>query len=150
MELLAERGNLSKDGPGHIEQRRNAISDSMVNYLILTMLEAVDSNDVKIRIPASLIELIRAQLCGAGQDLQTEAKSRDYRQNVGIVPGQTFPNKGEKISVREFARRLHIPKSTAARWLADNEFLTWVELGRSTAGEKSATVSRAAAQSRSD
>jgi hypothetical protein len=132
LELLAERRKLPTNGPGHIEQRRNAISDSMVNYLILEMLEAIDWNDVEVRIPASLIVLIREQLGGANLDLHTEAELRERQQSIGIGAGQFFP-KGKKISARQLAKVTSISKSTAARWLVDKGFLTWVELGRSIA-----------------
>src|SRR5439155_15560608 len=39
LECLAARDKLPNDGPGHIEKRRNAISDATVNYLISIMLE---------------------------------------------------------------------------------------------------------------
>ena len=42
MECLVARGKLSDTGPGHIEQRRNAISDTLINYLIVIMLEAME------------------------------------------------------------------------------------------------------------
>lgn len=108
----------------------------MVNYLILTMLEAVDWNDLQVRIPASLNLLIREQLCGANPDLHAQYKSINYQQNIGISAGKHFQRTGEQISARKLAKAFLIPKSTAARWLADKKFLGWVELGREMAREK--------------
>ena len=69
LECIADREKIS-DGPGHIEKRRAAISDSMVAYLIAIMLESYDWNDDEtFRVPASLIVLVRYQLCGLEPDL---------------------------------------------------------------------------------
>ena len=142
MERLIAKDNLPKDGPGYLESRRNAISEATVNYLIAVMLEALDWNDAEIRIPASLIVLIRDRLCGTNPDLHTEYLSREHRKNAAIVAGQIFNARGEGISVRKLAKALTVPLSTAARWLADEEFLKWVEFGRKLARGELPLVTR--------
>lgn len=67
LELLIARSKLPKGGHGYIEKRRNATSDVTINYLIVVMLEALDWQGEEIRIPASLVVLIREQLCGSRQ-----------------------------------------------------------------------------------
>jgi hypothetical protein len=77
--LLIERDTLPKTGPGHIERRRNAISDAMVNYLISIMLENYDWHEEIFRIPASLIVLTRRQLCG---EIRTYTKHNAHMTNA--------------------------------------------------------------------
>ena len=48
MQLLTEREKLPKSGPGHIEKRRGAVTDTMMNYLIAVMLESCDWNQNSI------------------------------------------------------------------------------------------------------
>jgi hypothetical protein len=134
LELLIARGKLPRDGPKHIEKRRNAISDSTVNYLISEMLEALDWHDEMFRIPASLVVLIRHQLCALKPDLHEECLSRERRHNAALVLGQTLkPN--ERVSINRLATTLGIPRSTAARWLADKDFQQWLETGRKWGAE---------------
>jgi hypothetical protein len=134
LELLIARGRLPKDGPKHIEKRRNAISDSIVNYLISQMLEAFDWHQETFRIPASLVVLIRHQLCGVTPDLHEEYLSRERRHKAAHSLGQRLkPN--ERLSINRVAAMLAIPRSTAARWLTDKDFQHWVEAGRKWAAE---------------
>jgi hypothetical protein len=53
MERLVARDKLPKSCPGHIEKRRQAISDSLVDYAIALMLETIEGK--RIVIPPSLI-----------------------------------------------------------------------------------------------
>jgi hypothetical protein len=129
LELLMARDKLPKDGPKHIEKRRNAISDTMVNYLISEMLESLDWHDETFRIPASLVVLIRHQLCTGIPDLHQEYLSRERRHNAALSFGQTL-RPDERPSINKLATRVGIPRSTAARWLADKEFQRWIETGR--------------------
>src|SRR5258708_8258024 len=76
------------DGPGHIEKRRGAISDPMVNFLIATMLEALDWHEETFRVPASLIVLIREQLCGSNPDLYEAYLSREKRKRAAFVAAE--------------------------------------------------------------
>jgi len=146
MERLIAKNKLPTDGPGYLERRRSAISEAMVNYLIAVMLEALDWNHEKVRVPASLIVLIRDRLCGTNPDLHTEYLSREHRQNAAITAGQIFDGRGETISVRKLAKALTVPPSTAARWLADEEFLRWIEFGRKLARGELALADREVAQ----
>jgi hypothetical protein len=134
LELLIARSRLPKDGPKHIEKRRNAISDSTVNYLISEMLEALDWHDETFRIPASLVVLIRHQLCAVKPDLHEEYLSRERRHNAALTLAQTLkPN--ERLSINKLAATLGIPRSTAARWLGDKDFQQWLETGRKWVAE---------------
>jgi hypothetical protein len=127
LECLAARDRLPKDGPGHIEKRRNAISDATVNYLIATMLEWLALNGA--RFPISLFMLIRRQLCGPNPDLHQAYLSRTKRIWTAMeVGGKLQP--GEKLSVNKLAKMTGAPRATAARWLATGGFEAWANEGR--------------------
>jgi hypothetical protein len=128
LERLIARGKLPKDGPGHIEKRRNAISDTTVNYLISVMLESMLWNDAQVRMPTSLIVLIREQLCGRNPDLYKEYLLKGKRRDSATAAAKCFPQ--GKISVRKLAAALNVSRGTAARWLTDREFLEWLEWAR--------------------
>src|SRR5258708_26318614 len=109
------------DGPGHIEKRRGAISDPMVNFLIATMFEALDWHEETFRVPASLIVLIREQLCGSNPDLYEAYLSREKRKRAAFVAAQCL-QPGEKLSVRRLMELTGTRRMTAARWLRDPDF----------------------------
>ena len=72
LELLDAKRNLPKEGFGFIEERRKAIGDATVNYLIVEMFEAIDRCGGWIRIPTSLVVLLREQLCRSSPDLHQQ------------------------------------------------------------------------------
>ena len=86
MELIVARRKIT--GPRQLEQRRAAISDAMVNYLIAFMLEGLDWSDALVRIPASLILLIRGQLGPLRGDLHGEFESRETRNSAAWAVAQ--------------------------------------------------------------
>ena len=129
MSAIIEREKISKNEPGHIQKRRAAITDAMVNYLIVTILESFDLNDREVRIPASLVVLIRHQLTGAKSDLHTSYLAKERRHNTAIFIARDLkPN--EKLSINKLASLASIPRSTAARWLKDKEFREWLDVAR--------------------
>ena len=134
MERMVEREKISKEEPGQMQKRRAAITDTMVNYLIVTILESLDWNEQEVRIPASLVMLIRHQLTGTKPDLHTAYLAKERLQNIAIsVALNLQPN--EKLSINKLASLAGIPRSTAARWLKDKEFKQWLEVGRIWAAE---------------
>ena len=129
IEKIVAREKISKDEPGHIQKRRAAISDAMVNYLIVTILEACDWNDVEVRVPASLVVLIRHQLTGTEPDLHTAYLAKERLHNTAIWAAQSLkPN--EKLSINKLASKFNIPRSRAARLLKDKEFQQWLEIAK--------------------
>jgi hypothetical protein len=122
MECLVARDKLPKSGPGHLEKRRQAIGDALVDYLIVMMLESMEWNKSNpIAIPPSLIVLIRDRLCGANPDWAKFVRSQEERDNAAFLAAQYF-KPGEKISSRKLADLVGVSRSTAARWLADPLF----------------------------
>ena len=122
LELLVTRGKLPKEGPGFIEKRRKAISDATINYLIVEILEAIDRRGDSIRIPASLVVLIREQLCGSNPDLQQQYLAGERFRNAASIAKGHFQRTGERISVRKLAAAAGVSRGTAERWLADKHF----------------------------
>jgi hypothetical protein len=123
MELIIARNSIS--GIGKLQLRRAAISDAMIHYLLAFILEALDGWEV--RVPASLILLLRHQLGPLKGDLHQEYHSREAQQRVARIAGQQLqPN--EKLSINrlvKLASAANNPcsRSTAARWLKDENFL---------------------------
>lgn len=129
LELLSEREGLPKKGPGSIDRRRKAISDATVNYLISTILESYDWNEDVYRVPASLVVLIRHQLCGVQPDLDAEYRLRERKKNVAMAVAQELkPN--ERLSINKLKLLAGFPRTTAARWLSDPYFQRWLDFGR--------------------
>jgi hypothetical protein len=133
LELLVARDKLPKDGPGHIEARRNAISDATVNFLVTTMLEGYDwHDDETFRVPASLVVLVRHLLCGSKPDLYAAYRSKEQRKNTAFLLGQML-KPGEKLSVGKLVKMVPgISRAMAARWLASEDFGSWIQLGANT------------------
>jgi hypothetical protein len=142
LQLLVARGRLAQAGPGHIETRRNAISDATVNYLIVTMLEALDWNGECISFPGSLIVLIKEQLCGSNPDLYQKYRARERFVHGASLAGQYFHLTKKRLSVRELAAMAGVGRGTAARWLEDSEFPRWFEHGRKLAAGELKLASR--------
>jgi hypothetical protein len=122
LELLVTRGKLPKEGPGFIEKRRKAISDATINYLIMEILEAIERCGQSIRIPTSLVVLIREQLCGSSPLLHRQHLAREQFRNAASKAGLHFQRTGERISVRKLADAAGVSRGTAERWLADKHF----------------------------
>ncbi len=130
MECIVAREKIPKSGQGHIDRRRGAISDALVDYLIVIMLESMEWNKRNnVGIPSSLIVLVRDRLCGPSPDLEKSARAREQRENAAFRAAQHFDS-NEEISSRKLATLVGVSWSTAARWLADRDFLQLIEEDR--------------------
>jgi hypothetical protein len=134
LELVTARDRLPKSGPGHVDKRRAAISEPTVKYLISTMLEAFDRNDGMTRVPASLVVLIRHQLCGEMPDLDMEVRLRERQERAALAVAH-FLKPGERLSINKLKKWAGIPRSTAARWIADPHFQSRLNTGRKLAAD---------------
>jgi integrase len=117
LELCAAKDSLPRHGPGHIQKRRDAISDVTINYLLVTMLEQFECHE-QFRIPASLVELARHQLCGNNPDLHTAYLLEEKRTKMAIVMTQKL-KAGEKLSINKMVQMTGLKRATAARWLKE-------------------------------
>jgi hypothetical protein len=123
MECMAYKHKIPKDGRGHIEKRRKAISNATVNYLLSILLEAYNAPDREwmFQIPPSLIMLIREQLCGSNPDLYRMYLSQGNRANaIDVASKGLQPH--DKISVRRLMQLTGARRMTVARWLRDPQF----------------------------
>jgi hypothetical protein len=125
LELLVTRGKLPKEGPG--EKGRKATSNATINYLIVEILEAIDRYTRSI--PASLVVLIREQLCGSNPDLHQQYLAGVRFRNAASIAERHFQRTGEQISVRKLAAAVGVSRGTAARWLANKHFQRLVDAG---------------------
>ena len=139
MQCLVAREKLPKSGPRHIEMRRNAISDPLVDYLIVMMLEATEWNKESApnEIPSSLIVLIRERLRGASPDLRKDYLAREERQHGAYLAAHRFKDFKE-ISVRKLRTLTGWSQGTASRWLKDPNFKEWFEWTKKALAEKDA------------
>jgi hypothetical protein len=124
MKCIVAREGIS--GPGAYQRRRAAISDAMVNYLIAFMLEGLDWCEDEVRMPASLILLIRHQLGPLKGEFHKEYESRESMRQAAWIAGQQL-KPTEKLSINRLIKLASsadspISRSTAARWLKNPEF----------------------------
>jgi hypothetical protein len=110
LEALIRRRKQERAGKTHLQSRKIAISDGLIAYLIMTMLESED-----LYIPTSLVVLIGAQLCGSRPERYqhyTKLKKRDDAALLGFLLEQ----RGEKPTVRRIAKSMDVEPSTVSRW----------------------------------
>jgi len=136
LELLEAKRNLPKEGVGLIEARRKAISDATVNYLIVEILEGIDRCGRWIRMPASLVVLLREQLCGSNPDVHQLYLTQQRFRRAAFNAGLCFEQTGEQLSVRKLADAADVGRGTAERWLADKHFHLLFDRGRRFAASK--------------
>ena len=136
LELITSKDELPKEGPGSIAKRRQAISDATINYLIVEILEGVERWDDLIRIPASLILLIRERLCGSNPDLHQSYLTRERFREAVFNAGLNYAQTGKPISIRKLAAAAGVSRATAARWRAHEDFSRLFERGRSYAASE--------------
>jgi hypothetical protein len=130
MKCLVARSKLPNSGPGHLEKRREAISDASVDYLIAMMLEAMGSNNHSVVIPPSLVVLIRDRLCRSAPRLY-EAYHAKQQRGRALYVYVTASASGKPPSLRKFASLMGVSKGTAARWLDHPGFQHAIRLAES-------------------
>jgi predicted transcriptional regulator len=125
IELLVERRTREASGDTHLVGRGEAIADSLVNYLIAMMLDALDWTDRMI-IPRDLIVLIKHQLRA---DVSIEARNMEVRHNrhSAVSIGAQLIKRGEPVSLGIVAKIMNVERSTVMRWFKDGDFLKEVE-----------------------
>ena len=125
LECLIERRAMLAEGRTHLQSRGEAIGDSLVNYLISMMLDAMDWSD-RLEIPRDLIVLIKHQL---GADVSAEAKAQEVRElrQTAIWGAAELRIQGKLGSIRQVAGFMGVSPSTVARWFSDSSFDEEVE-----------------------
>jgi hypothetical protein len=129
MDMLVKRDALPKNGQGHIDQRRSAINDGFLNYLMAMLLETYTNLEKPRDIPGSFVVLLRRQLCGENPDLY-EMHQADFKR---LLAAQLIADRllaGEKLTVRKAAALLKISRMSAERLLASNKFQYYLDSER--------------------
>jgi hypothetical protein len=119
LELIIERKKLEKAGKTHVVSRGVAISDTLVNYLINMMLDALDWND-DLFIPRDLIVLIRHQTGGAATDWDRVEELKELRTKA-IITAVELVAEGKLPTIRAVARKLGVSATTVMRWYPEGE-----------------------------
>lgn len=120
IELIVERRAREKSGETHLIGRGEVISDSLLNYLIAMMLDALDWNDSMI-IPRDLIVLVKHQL---GADTSAETRTMDVWQSRknAIHIGAQLKKMGYPVTLGTVAETMKVERSTVMRWFKDGDF----------------------------
>ena len=125
LECLIERRAMLAEGRTHLQSRGEVIGDSLVNYIISMMLDAMDWTD-RLELPRDLIVLIKHQL---GADVSAEAKAQEVRElrQTAIWGAAKLRIQGKPGSIRQVAGFMGVSPSTVARWFSDSSFDEEVE-----------------------
>jgi hypothetical protein len=123
MEALIEREKIEKRGGSHLQSRRIAISDSLVDFMIVAMMEATEAWDSPI--PRSLVVLARERLCGTAPDRHKEFLRIQRRRDAIALAALKFPR--GRVSVRKIASLMGVEPSTIIRWFPDGDFQEQVD-----------------------
>ena len=87
-------------------------------------------------MPASLVVLLREQLCGSNPDLHQQYLAQQRFREAAFNAGLGFQQTGEQLSVRKLADAADVGRGTAERWLADKHFHLLFGRGRRFAASK--------------
>jgi hypothetical protein len=120
LEKLLERKGLEKSGHSHVVSRKKGISDSLVNYLIGNMLDALDAAGGFV--VSDLIVLIKYQLGVIESEFEIKLRAHERRKAAVWIAAQMVAN-GEVPSYRSVARELGVEPSTVMRWFAGKDMI---------------------------
>ena len=122
LEKITERENAEAAGETHLIGRDKAISNSLVNYLIAAMLDALSWND-ELNIPRDLIVLVRHQLGGGhNSTILKRQRSREIKMQVIFIGAQLLESE-ETLSARKIASILNVNVSTISRMYPENTLI---------------------------
>jgi len=122
LELIIKREDAESSGETHVVGRGKAISNSMINYFINTMLDALSWND-NLYIPRDLIVLIRHQLGGDVDNAMAKRQKSKELQSHAYVVGAQLLEQGIKPSIRKVASILNVNASTISRMYPGDSLL---------------------------
>jgi hypothetical protein len=136
MESLESRRSLELEGRKHVQARKEAIPDSLVDFLIVFAMEACEQHT--LAIPPSLVILVRERLGGSNPARYEDFLVSQKRQGA-IQLAINDIEKGGKVSIRRVAKILGVQPSTVKRWfpessleIAAKNFIEQVEWVRSS------------------
>jgi len=113
MECMIERRGLNRSGNTHVQSRGEAISDGLIDYLIVAMLAGAETYNVSL--PSSLLLLIRERLGGANPTRHKHYEMTKRRNDAALL-GSFLLRLGEEPSVCRVAELMGVEPSTVSRW----------------------------------
>lgn len=122
LELLIERQEKYKSGATHTVSRKEAISDTLINYLIACSLDALSWND-EMEISRELIVLIKHQLGSITSTYEVELDKREKKHRARIIAAQ-IAVKGKMPTYRGIGRAMGVQASTVMRWFVGEPFIS--------------------------
>lgn len=136
MESIEARRMLELEGRKHVQARKEAIPDSLVDFLIVFAMEACEQH--ALAVPPSLVILLRERLGGSNP-----ARYEDFvvsqKRHGAIQLAINDLETGGKVSIRRVAKLLGVQPSTVKRWFpnsslenAAKDFMEQVEWVRSS------------------
>jgi hypothetical protein len=117
LERIIERDAAQNGGATHLVSRGKAISDTLVNYLINMMLDALEWND-EMTLHRDLIVLIRHQTGGGICEWNKEERLRELRQEAKWTAIK-MACEGKEPSYRTIGKALGVNATTVMRWFDD-------------------------------
>lgn len=112
---LASRQAMEKSGETHLQRRKLAVSDELIDYLVVIMLESIILSCN--RLEESLFILLRERLTGSNPALYRKTIKRQRRLDAAMA-WLRLANVGEKPSIRTLAKRFNTAPSSVSRWFA--------------------------------
>lgn len=125
MELILDRDQKTRAGQTQVVGRGEAISDSLLHYLISMMLDAYSSNN-QLDISRDLIVLIKHQFRVHASVEETQMNVKVQMHSAAWIAAQ-LKIEGQSGSMRQVAKILHVQPSTVLRWFSDRSFEEEVE-----------------------
>ena len=118
MEKLVERDVLEASGKSHVQTTGQAIPDSLIDFLAISMLEACEAHDLSP--PPALVVLFRERL-GGPNPARHKQNMIDQNRKIAIWMAAQILSNGEKTSIRKIAKAMGLEASTVSRWFKKGE-----------------------------
>jgi hypothetical protein len=118
LEALNDRRRRESQGETALQARNEAIPDSLIDYLVTFILEAMKSNGKEF-VPGSLVMLLRERLLGPNPAYHKAYEKQQRRKDAAFLAAQLLL-RGEECSVRGVAKIMDIEPSTVSRWFPNN------------------------------
>lgn len=124
LERLIERRRLEANGETHLQSRGKAISDALINHLIVGILEVLHQDGAEPR--SSFVMLVREQLGGQSSGIMKSA-AKEFGRERALWLAFQMRRGGEQPTIRKIAEKMNVEASTVSRWFPDDTFREQVE-----------------------
>lgn len=141
---LVERRKLEASSETHLVSRDKVLSDSLINFLILMMFDAMEWNDeIDFQVPRDLVILLREQLGGTFNSREKEFRTSQLKKKALSVATNML-KKGKTPSLRSVGMILGVNASTILRLFPRSNLSDEAKarLSKRKANKKSTSASR--------